>query len=265
MVKRVINWEQRAAAAWPILCIAARNGEPISYKQLANAIGMHHRPLNYLLEVIQKYCITERLPPLTAVVVRQDTKMPSTGFTAWDINDIESGLAEVFAKDWQSLRNPFEVFVSGETTESLTNRLIERPASAADIWSLVKSRGIAQQIFRAALLRLYNYRCAMCEMTFYECLDAAHIIPWTECNHTQRLDLTNGLLLCSNHHRLFDSGWVTIGSSYEVIFMDLDKEDGPYTSADDQASIQIHGKILNLPIDKQFWPSLNYIAAARRE
>lgn len=264
MVKQAINWEQRAAAAWPILCNAAADKEPITYKKLANAIGMHHRPLRYLLGVIQDYCMAEGLPPLTAVVVRQDTKIPSTGFIAWDITDLEAGLTEVFAGDWQSLRNPFDAFVSGESTESLAAKVIASPENAADIWRLVKSRGVAQRIFRAALLQLYNHRCAMCDMTFHECLDAAHIIPWNDCNHKQKLEPANGMLLCANHHRLFDGGWIRIGPSYEIVFGDMGQNEGPYTIADDQASINLHGKQLKLPKNEKFWPSWDYLTAAQR-
>lgn len=255
MPKQTINWEKKAAVAWPILCQAAQERETLSYRQLADRLGMHHRPIKYLLDVIYQYCSTEGLPALSGIVVRQDTGTPGDGFREW--KDIGSGLDLVYEHNWQQMENPFSGFLSGDSTiESLADDIIKTPTKAGDIWSLVKSRGIAQQIFRRALLQIYDYRCAMCEITFEECLEAAHIVSWANCNDDQKLDPTNGLLLCANHHRLFDCGWFKIESDYTIVFSDPNKHEGPYSPADEAMSIAIHKNKLRVPNDTNFWPML---------
>ncbi|MGJ9507539.1 HNH endonuclease [Actinotignum sp. GS-2025f] len=47
--------------------------------------------------------------------------------------------------------------------------------------------------------------CEVCGMSRPEILEAAHIIP----KHLDSSDSSdNGLLLCRNHHRAFDIGWL---------------------------------------------------------
>ena len=57
--------------------------------------------------------------------------------------------------------------------------------------------------FRQAVLEAYSYRCAMCGIQL-GLVDAAHIVPHA---HLQGHDVvSNGLALCSLHHRSFDTG-----------------------------------------------------------
>ena len=48
----------------------------MTYGMLAKLIGVPAAALGKLLEPIQSYCIVERLPPLTILVVRQETGLP---------------------------------------------------------------------------------------------------------------------------------------------------------------------------------------------
>lgn len=62
----------------------------------------------------------------------------------------------------------------------------------------------AQQRFRKKLLETRK-TCEVCGMDQLEILEAAHIIP----KHLDSPDSSdNGLLLCRNHHRAFDIGWL---------------------------------------------------------
>ena len=53
MAKHIVDHAGRAKAAWPVLVHRARSGlGPISYGDLCEAIGVHHRAAAYFLGVI---------------------------------------------------------------------------------------------------------------------------------------------------------------------------------------------------------------------
>ena len=69
--------------------------------------------------------------------------------------------------------------------------------------------------FRATVLEAYSHSCAMCGVQL-DLIEAAHVVPHA---HPQGLDvITNGIALCSLHHRSFDSGLLFIDPNYEIRF-----------------------------------------------
>ena len=60
-----------------------------------------------------------------------------------------------------------------------------------------------QQEFRFDVLNRYGARCAVCDLTVVEALEAAHIRPWKDRGSD---DPRNGLVLCATHHRAWDAG-----------------------------------------------------------
>ena len=218
----MINHFERAFRAWPIFVERARAKTPISYGELAAGIGIHVRPIRYVLGVIQDYCIEEELPPLTILVEHKADHSPGTGFVAWDMDDLERGRAEVYSFPWSLLNNPFRYAADGSTERDLVALLAKNPGSASDVFARVKVRGMAQIIFRRLLLTTYNTRCAFCGLSFADALEAAHLIPWIKASQEQRLDPRNGVLLCSTRHRLFDAGTLTITKSGVIKYYDPD-------------------------------------------
>ena len=58
-------------------------------------------------------------------------------------------------------------------------------------------------------------------------LVASHIKPWVICNNEERVDSNNGLLLCANMDKLFDSGLITFendGCLYISSFLGKENE-----------------------------------------
>ncbi|MOA51372.1 hypothetical protein D3C78_1745130 [compost metagenome] len=51
--------------------------------------------------------------------------------------------------------------------------------------------------------------CKMCSISDSRFLIASHIKPWSKSNSEERLDISNGILLCPNHDALFDRGLIT--------------------------------------------------------
>src|ERR1035437_6946579 len=116
------NQLARAAIAWPILTETALRRDRIRYGDLARRIGIHVRPLRYVLGVIQDYCLSESLPPLTILVVNQAGRQ-GQGFVAWDPDNVEAGFEEVWKHNWEQ-ENPFAVTDAEDNDTDLLKMLM---------------------------------------------------------------------------------------------------------------------------------------------
>ena len=181
-----------------MLIEAAKAKQTVSYKQIGDAIHRHHRSVRLVLDPLQDSCRESRLPPLTVIVVKQDSKLPGSGFTAH--HDIGAAFEEVFSFDWTNVPNPYGEFKPDDTRKKFAALLVNDPSTANEVYARVKVRGTLQNIFRDALMKAYGERCAFCGLQFAATLEAAHIKSWRESNRHERVDPTNGLLLCSTHH-----------------------------------------------------------------
>ncbi|MBR4737715.1 MAG: HNH endonuclease [Rhodocyclaceae bacterium] len=237
--------EEMAWRAWHKLTECAAQKETITYGELAAHLGTHHRPIRYVLDLIQQYCLAENLPPLTILVHNKTTGVLGSGFIAGDANNPQTSIENVWNHDWGSIENPFEYASDGVTTiDTIATSIAATPDSADEAFAKVKVRGTAQLVFRQALLKTYGGQCAFCGLKIEEALEAAHIIPWAEASPRQRLDPRNGVLLCATHHKLFDKGYMSIGSSGEILCSDRVKNRSP---ADKVIALDLHGVRARLP------------------
>jgi putative restriction endonuclease len=261
------NWQHAAGIIWPKLCAAARQGRTLAYRDLAPLIATNPLSVGRALGPIQSHCLENRLPPLTALVVNAGTGLPGNGFIAWDADDFSTALKLVFAFSWDAVPNPYAGFGPNDTTRTLARRLVLAPDEAGDVYAQVRVRGVAQNIFRAALLQAYDGRCAFCGMSFAQAQDAAHIKSWRQCVGHERLDPANGLLLCATHHRLFDAGLMTLDTDLCVVCADLEMEGTPGTEnggdsdADRTLTRALHGRRAYLPRKKALRPSRDFLRA----
>ena len=227
MAKRRDDWLVKAGQAWEVLVKAAARRELVTYKQVGDAIDLHHRVMSIPLGIIRDYCLEERLPVLASLVVSKSKNVPGKGYFTPGVGSVDEAQLEVFDHHWGINENPFVQFNSGENFDRLINDIINDPNKAGDIYVRVRRRGIAQQIFRRVVTRVYNFKCAMCGLSFLEALDAAHIVPWSHATPQQRMDPRNGLLLCATHHKLFDADWITVTESYRISYVDPQKKMAP--------------------------------------
>lgn len=253
-----VNQVERAYRAWPILTKRARDRSTITYGELGKALGIHHRAIRYVLGVIQDYCLEEKLPPLTILIVNA-SGLPGTGFIAFDLDDFEEGLEKVYGFDWEGNENPFGFSEYGDSYKSIIESLTHDPICAQDVYTRVKSRGIKQIIFRDALLRAYSRCCAFTEISFPEALEACHIVPWSQTTPAGRLDVRNGLLLNSFHHKLFDCGFITLTEDHRIVYYDADEEERTYSNLDRALTSDLHGKSMHVPHRFTLRPSPEYI------
>lgn len=256
MNQKKINQHERAYLAWNVLVSYAIKKNTITYKELTDKIGVsHHRPARFFLDIIQDHCMSEKLPPLSILVVNQ-SGLPGSGFVAWaDIATFDQGANLVYDFNWSSIDNPFEFVVTGETEESLIKKLVEDPHQSSEVYVLVKSRGYLQHIFRQALLDIYESKCAVCGTNIPELLEAAHIIRWSQSSLEQKLDVRNGILFCSNHHKLYDAGYLIVDETYEVTFSKPFIDKYPNSK-----QLSPSGKKLRLSsVNPDKWPKTEYI------
>jgi putative restriction endonuclease len=87
---------------------------------------------------------------------------------------------------------------------------------------LVRPR-LGQGTFRVAVTSAYGGACAVSGEHSLPVLDAAHIRPYSAVGGTH--EVTNGLLLRADIHRLFDSGYVTITPNLEFVVSERLKQE----------------------------------------
>jgi hypothetical protein len=89
--------------------------------------------------------------------------------------------------------------------------------------AIIRRRGHPR--FRQALLRAYDFRCAMSRCESSEVLEAALIKPY---RGSATYHVSNGLLLRSDLHTLFDLGMISVDSSEMSVVISKKLEDTTY-------------------------------------
>ena len=89
---------ERAVQIWSVLAWAANNRQVLTYDIVSQLVGVPRQGLGQLLEPIHSYCLVNELPPLTILVVRKDTGLPGSGFTA--SREIPGTQLQVFEFNW---------------------------------------------------------------------------------------------------------------------------------------------------------------------
>ena len=105
-----------------------------------------------------------------------------------------------------------------ESINQTVNEMVNMgPAvSVTERESIIKSR-VGQGSFRTALLQKYKNACIVTGISLKHLLIASHIKPWAVSTNAERLSTDNGLLLCANYDRLFDSGLITFNDNGKII------------------------------------------------
>ncbi len=105
--------------------------------------------------------------------------------------------------------------------------------------------------------KAYEYKCAVCGFDVklhhrHVALEAAHIQPLKKGGP----DIAeNGLALCSLHHELFDRGVFTLSEQLKVL---VSKYANGSTGFD-KWLMRFHGKKINLPQSRMYYPRISFI------
>ena len=98
---------------------------------------------------------------------------------------------------------------------------------------------VNQGKFRDLLLKKYN-RCCLCKVETPALLIASHIKPWAESEPEEKLDVDNGFLMCPNHDRIFDKGYITFDDDGKIIISDrLTENDRVFLNVDSRMHIEL--------------------------
>jgi putative restriction endonuclease len=111
---------------------------------------------------------------------------------------------------------------------------------------------LGQGSFRILVTDAYDRRCAVTQERTLPALEAGHIKPFSESGPHK---VSNGILLRSDIHRLFDTGYVTITPDYRFEVSRRIKED--YENGRDYYALK--GRSLHLPGLEEFKPAPEFI------
>jgi hypothetical protein len=96
--------EERAQQLWSILVLAATSRQTLTYDMVAKATGVVRPSIGDFLRPIQQYCTEQTLPPLTSIIVSEETGLPGLGFIA--AADVPAAQSKVFQHRWLDVRAP---------------------------------------------------------------------------------------------------------------------------------------------------------------
>jgi putative restriction endonuclease len=139
------------------------------------------------------------------------------------------------------LWNQVQERISGYVDDS-SKVIVSEPEPAERFGTpvLVKPR-LGQGAFRVVVTDAYKRRCALTGESTLPVLEAAHILPFAENGPH---DVSNGLLLRSDFHKLFDLGMITVTPEYRIEVSPKIREEW----FNGKAYYRLHGQELpNLP------------------
>jgi hypothetical protein len=93
------------------------------------------------------------------------------------------------------------------------------PPNETERKGLVTSR-VGQGAYRKRIIHRWEYKCAVTGFDKLEVLIASHIVPWSESDNNERLDVHNGLLLSPTYDALFDKHLISFEDSGKIILSD---------------------------------------------
>lgn len=77
------------------------------------------------------------------------------------------------------------------------------------------------------------------------------------------MDVRNGLLLCSSHHRLFDADVLVLEEYLSIHYYDPNAKGGEYSQADRDVALPFHGKAVRSPTIERLKPNPFFVRRRR--
>lgn len=75
---------------------------------------------------------------------------------------------------------------------------------------------------------------------------ASHIKPWAVSEAKEKLDINNGLLLCPNHDKLFDGGYISFDDNGSILISEkLENNDRVFMNVTEKMSVTLYEESKN--------------------
>ncbi|MBS1595976.1 MAG: HNH endonuclease [Bacteroidetes bacterium] len=154
---------------------------------------------------------------------------------------------------WKRLELLLQKYLPATIQEpSIIGSLLEEPSPRYGKSVLTKVR-VGQGAFRVLVTDTYSKRCSITGEKTLPVLEAAHIQPYSDLGPHE---ISNGILLRSDIHKLFDNGYVTITKDFKVEVSSRIKEE----FQNGREYYQYHGKeLMILPQEEKHRPNSLYI------
>lgn len=81
---------------------------------------------------------------------------------------------------------------------------------------MITSR-VGQGYYRQQIVEKWGGRCPITQCDITEILISSHIVPWSESNDEERLDINNGILLSPNIDSLFDKHLISFDNDGNIL------------------------------------------------
>ena len=98
----------------------------------------------------------------------------------------------------------------------LKNQKINNDNNPTEIHSVIKKR-VYQNKIRDITLSNYNNTCSLCDINKPDLLICSHIKPWA-IDKKERLNPKNTICLCVLHDKMFDKGYFSLDTNYNIIY-----------------------------------------------
>lgn len=159
---------------------------------------------------------------------------------------------EIGRRTWQKIELLIQRYLPAAPIEKENQLNLEEPETQYGKSVLVKLR-LGQGAFRVLVTDAYSRECAISGEKTLPVLEAAHIKPYAKSG---RHLISNSLLLRSDIHKLFDTGYLTITSDYKVEVSKRIKEE----FENGKEYYRFHGgDLYNLPNDLMNKPAKEFM------
>ena len=156
-------------------------------------------------------------------------------------------------KFWQEVERKLELYRFFNVPDENRNQLFLQEPEAQYGNSVLTKVRLGQGAFRTLVTEAYERRCTISGEKTLPVLEAAHIKQYVESGPH---NISNGLLLRSDIHKLFDNYYLTITSDYKIEVSSRIKEE----FENGKEYYRFHGKnLLVLPQREINKPNKNYI------
>ena len=155
---------------------------------------------------------------------------------------------------WQRVDKLLDKYLRLQDSEGGRNQLtIEEPLSTVYGNSVLTRVRLGQGAFRVLVTDAYSRKCSITGEKTLPVLEAAHIRPYSDSGPHF---ISNGILLRSDIHKLFDSGYLTITNDLKVEVSSRIKVE----FQNGKEYYQYHGRdLLNIPDKKIDRPDIKFI------